>query len=134
LRALNDPARLSAALLNYGNLLDSVDNLEGAENAYRESLAVKRKARLQRSLGSLLGNLRLLRLRQEKPEEAAALFEQALEELAKEDNPQATSNVLRHTARVLHSQGRLEEANQRLQSAEQIANSADYRPGQSALA
>ncbi len=134
LRALDDPGRLSAALLNYGNLLDSVDNLEGAENAYRESLAVKRKAGLQRSVGSLLGNLGLLRLRQSRPEEAAALFEQALEELEKEENPQATSNVLRHSARVLHGQGRLEEANQRLQRAEQIASSANYRPGQSALA
>lgn len=134
LHTLDEPGRLSAALLNYGNLLDSVDNLEGAENAYRESLAVKRKAGLQRSVGSLLGNLGLLRLRQNRPEEAAMLFEQALEELAKEENPQATSNVLRHTARVLHGQGRLEEAEQRLRSAEQIANSADYRPGQSALA
>jgi len=134
LRSLGRPGNLSAALLNYGNLLDSVDDLTAAENAYRESLAIKRQAGLQRGIGALLSNLGLLRLRRQHHDEALALFEQALLELENEENPQVTSNVLRHIARALHAQGRVEEAEQKLRLAESIAENAGYRPGLSSSA
>ncbi len=132
-RQLDDPARLSATLLNYGNLLDSVDDLAGAESAYRESLALKRAHDL-RGVGPLLGNIGLLRLRAGEAEEAMALFDQALDELDPEANPQSAANILGNAASALMALGRFEEAGLRLDSSEALAAEHGYRPGQSNVA
>jgi signal transduction histidine kinase len=128
-RALDDPGRLSASLLNYGNLLDSVDDLDGAEAAYSESVQIKRAQGIARGLGTALSNLGWLRNRQNRPREALAFFDQALEQLAEEENPQARVNTRVSKARALIMLQRFEEATANINAAAIESEASGYRAG-----
>lgn len=128
-RTLDDPGRLSASLLNYGNLLDSVDDLDGAETAYRESVQIKQEHGIVRGLGTAFSNLGWLRNRQDRPREALAFFDQALEQLAEEENPQARVNTRISKARALIMLQRFEEATANINAAEIESESSGYRAG-----